>query len=80
MPSVRIRNLDERVISQLKDRAKRHGNTLEAELRALLTDEAMRPRREAAERAARIRDAIRAESGTLSDTTRYIREQRDEWG
>lgn len=78
MPSVRIRDLDERVVAELKDRAKRHGTTLENELRALLTKEAFRPRREAAERAARIREAIRAEVGTLSDSTRFIREARDE--
>lgn len=78
MTSVRIRNLDERVVTELKYRAKRHGNTLENELRALLTDEAFRPRREAAERASRIREAIRAEVGTLSDSTRFIREARDE--
>ena len=78
MTSVRIRNLDERVVTELKYRAKRHGNSLENELRALLTDEAFRPRREAAERAFRIREAIRAEAGTLSDSTRFIREARDE--
>jgi plasmid stability protein len=77
MPDVRVRNLDEWVISELKDRARRHGNSLDKELRTLLTDEATRPRREVAERAAEIREAIRAEGGTLSDSTRYIREERD---
>lgn len=78
MTSVRVRNLDDRVVSELKYRAKRHGNTLEAELRALLTEEAFRPRREAAKRAKEVREAIRAEVGMLSDSTRYIREARDE--
>ncbi|HVX09883.1 MAG TPA: hypothetical protein VHC22_01660 [Pirellulales bacterium] len=77
MPSVRIRDLDERVIAELKDRAKRHGNTLENELRALLTDEAFRPRREAAKRAKEVREAIRAKVGTLSDSTPLIREWRE---
>jgi len=80
MPSVRIRNLDERVVSELKNRAKRHGNTLEEELRGLLTDEANRPRREAAKRAAEIRESIRAKVGTLSDSTPYIREERESRG
>ena len=77
MTSVRIRNLDERVVAELKYRAKRHGNSLENELRALLTDEAFRPRREAAQRAKAVREAIRAKVGTLSDSTPLIREWRD---
>ncbi|HVX60605.1 MAG TPA: hypothetical protein VHC19_08385 [Pirellulales bacterium] len=77
MPDVRVRNLDDWVVSELKDRAKRHGNSLDKELRALLTEEAMRPRQQAAARAAEIRDAIKKESGTLSDSGRYIREERD---
>lgn len=77
MASVRIRNLDEQVIAQLKDRAKRHGNTFENELRALLTDEAFRPRRELVKRAKEIRESIRAKVGTLSDSTPLIREWRD---
>lgn len=77
MTSVRIRNLDERVVTELKYRAKRHGNTLENELRALLTEEAFRPRREAAKRAKEVREAIRAKVGTLSDSTPLIREWRD---
>lgn len=77
MTSVRIRNLDERVVTELKDRAKRHGNTLENELRALLTEEAFRPRREAAERAAKLCESIRAKVGTLPDSTPLIREWRD---
>lgn len=77
MPSVRVRNLDERVVAALKDRAKRNGNTLEAELRALLTDEAFRPRREMAKRAEQIRESIRAKVGTLSDSTPLIRGWRD---
>ncbi|HWB12701.1 MAG TPA: hypothetical protein VG826_25980 [Pirellulales bacterium] len=77
MTSVRVRNLDERVVSEFKYRAKQHGNTLENELRALLTDEAFRPRREAAKRAKEVREAIRAKVGTLSDSTPLIREWRD---
>jgi plasmid stability protein len=78
MPDVRVRNLDDWVVSEFKDRAKRHGNSLDRELRALLTEEAGRPRREAAARCAKLREAIRAEVGTLSDSTRFIREARDE--
>ena len=77
MTSVRIRNLDDRVVTELKYRAKRHGNTLENELRALLTEEAFRPRREAAKRAEEVCEAIRAKVGTLSDSTPLIREWRD---
>lgn len=77
MTSVRVRNLDDRVVAELKYRAKQNGNTLESELRALLTEEAFRPRREAAKRAKEVREAIRAKVGTLSDSMPYIREWRD---
>jgi len=80
MSSVRVRNLDPQVISMLKDRAKRHGKTLEEELRGIFTEAAFRPRREAADRAQAISDAIRARVGTLSDSTPIIREEREARG
>jgi len=43
----------------------------------MLSDEARRPRIEAAERAAALREAIQQESGVLSDSAVHIREDRD---
>lgn len=36
MPQVLIRELDERVVERLKQRARQHGRSLEAELRTIL--------------------------------------------
>lgn len=80
MGDVRVRNIDDKVVQELKDRARRHGRSLEAELRGLLTDEAFRPRREIADRMESLREAIRAESGVLADSTAHIREERDRRG
>lgn len=80
MGDVRVRNLDDNVVAELKDRAKRSGHSLEAELRSLLTAEAFRPRRELAKKLEAMREEIRAEYGTLPDSTPLIREQRDRWG
>ena len=80
MADVRVRNLDDDVVAQLKDRARMHGNSLEGELRELLTEVALQPRREMAARAAELRAAIRAESGVLTDSAVIIREERDHRG
>ncbi len=80
MGDVRVRNLDDNVVAEFKDRAKRHGRSLEAELREVLTAEAFRLRRELAERARQLRDELRAECGELPDSTPFIREERDRLG
>jgi plasmid stability protein len=77
MADVRVRNLDDKVVGELKDRARHHGRSLEAELRQLLTDEAFRPRREVAERLDAFRERLRAEFGILPDSTAGIRAWRD---
>lgn len=77
MPELRVRNLDEWVLRELKDQAKSHGQSLEGELRERLTELALRPRREMAERAARLREAIGRESGLMPDSAAAIREDRD---
>lgn len=80
MGDVRVRNLDDNVVAELKDRAKRHGRSLESELRELLTKEAYRPRRELAARTKEMRDELRQQYGELSDSTPGIREERDRLG
>jgi len=80
MADVRVRNLDNNVVAQLKDRAKMHGRSLEGELRDILTELATRPRREMAGQAASLRAAIKAESGILTSSAPFIREERDHRG
>lgn len=80
MGDVRVRNLDDNVVAEFKDRAKRNGRSLEAELREVLTAEAFRLRRELAERARQLRDELRAKYGEFPDSTPGIREERDRLG
>jgi plasmid stability protein len=80
MSELRVRNMDEWVIAELKAQARAHGRSLEAELRDQLQELALRPRREMAERAARLREAIAQEHGLLPDSALSIREDRDARG
>lgn len=43
MPTVSIRNLDSRVKERLRVRAARHGRSMEAEMRAILTEAVAEP-------------------------------------
>jgi plasmid stability protein len=43
LAAVSVRNLDERVKERLRVRAARHGRSMEAEIRAILTDAVSRP-------------------------------------
>ena len=77
MSELRVRNMDDWVVDELKAQAKAKGRSLEAELRERLRELAMRPRQDMAERAARIRNAIAQESGLLPDSVDAIRQDRD---
>lgn len=80
MAEVRVRKLDDDVKLMLRDQAVRHGQNLESYLRGVLKDTAVRPRRELAQRLASLREDIRREHGTLSDSAVLIRQDRDERG
>jgi plasmid stability protein len=80
MTDVRVRDLDDDIVSLLKEQARGNRRTLETYIREVLTELAMRPRRELAERAARLRESIKAESGVLTDSAPFIREERDRRG
>jgi plasmid stability protein len=77
MSELRVRNMDDWVIAELKAQARSHGRSLEAELREQLRQLALRPRRQMADRAARLRHAIAQEHGLLPDSADSIREDRD---
>ena len=80
MSELRVRNVDDWVIAELKAQARAHGRSLEAELHDHLRNLALRPRRDMANRAARLRQAIAEEHGLLPDSTASIREDRDARG
>lgn len=77
MGDVRVRNLDDEVVLVLKDRARRKGVSLEAELREVLSAEALRPRREWFQRLKEMHEDMRREFGVLPDSTPGIRAWRD---
>jgi len=81
MGEIKVRRLDDAVIVALKARAKRHGVSLEEEVRGILSASIDRGRKAFLRRAA----AIRAEAGPDAadpdfDSVKLIREERDAWG
>jgi antitoxin FitA len=80
MTDVRVRDLDDDIVALLKERARKNRRTLENEVRHVLTELATQPTRELSERAAQLRASIKAESGVLSDSSPFIREERDRRG
>ena len=80
MGELRVRNIDDGVISEWRARARRHGRSVADEVRDLLTDEAMRPRREAVAELRKLHAAILADHGELPDSTPDIRAERDARG
>jgi plasmid stability protein len=80
LTELRIGNLDDWVIAALQSQARRRGRSLDAELCAILRDEAVRSKRQvAAEHQDRL-DRLRDKYGTFSDSAALIREMRDERG
>jgi antitoxin FitA len=80
MAEVRVRNLEDWVVAELRARAKRHRKSLEGELRDVLKEEVLRPKREAAAELKALRDELQDKYGLLSDSTVGIREDRDQRG
>ena len=80
MADVKIRNLDDWVLSSHRARAQAAGRSVEEELRHVLTEAALAARREWAEKARKLREEMRAKYGVLPDSTPGIREERDSWG
>lgn len=77
MGTVTIRNLDDTVIDRLKERAQDNGRSLEAELRALLTEISARPsRKRFIELAERI-SAMTPTDVEQTDSALLLREDRD---
>jgi plasmid stability protein len=80
MTEIRIRDVDEWIVESLRARARSKGHSLEGELRELLREEALRPKRELAGRLREMRAKLRKKYGTFSDSAALIREDRDTRG
>jgi plasmid stability protein len=76
MAQVLVRNLDERVVAALKQKAQLHGRSLEQELRLILSDAAKFSPQERVAVADRVR-AMTPASARQIDSTDIIREDRD---
>lgn len=80
MGDVRVRKVDHDVIVALKRQAKQHGLTLEGEVRALLSEAALRPKRQLVDELQQSRDGLRAKYGEFPDSAPFIRAERDRRG
>jgi plasmid stability protein len=76
MGQLLIRGVDDTVIQSLKERAAKHGRSLEAELRLVLTEAARPSRAKLIKELAEIRAMTPRVSGPLAED--LIRESRDE--
>jgi plasmid stability protein len=77
MAQIHVRNLDDWIVSSLRERAQQNGRSLEAELRQVLRDEALRPRKRIAAELKQLRESMHEQYGPLADTTAIIRQMRD---
>ena len=82
MPNLTLRRIPKDVYKRLKETARRHHRSLNAEILAILNDEDGWTRRRLRMAAVlpeidRIREEIAKKHGILSDSTELIREDRD---
>lgn len=80
MTEIRIRNVDDWIVESIRARARATSRSLEATLRDLLRQEALRPKQALADELRRMRGELRQKYGTFSDSAALIREDRDERG
>ena len=75
MHSILVRDLDARIVKRLKAIAKRHGRSLQGEIKAILSEAASFLTTEAADVSAQWRKNLAGRK--LSDSSTLIREDRD---
>jgi plasmid stability protein len=79
MPDVLVRDVPKKVLDGLKKRAKRHGRSLQQELRELLRENGEYEARilDFAERASEIRERIARYAPVQTDSTELVRQDRE---
>ena len=81
MAEIKVRNLDPQVAAAIKTRAKARGLSVEEEVRRTLAESVAGKREAFARRAAACRAACRKQDRRPgSDSTEFIRRERDAWG
>lgn len=73
MPAISVRDLDEHVTARLKLRAARHGRSMEAEVRAILTETVA----ETGDERPNLAQAIRKRFAALGDAEVHVPPRRD---
>lgn len=80
MGDVRVRKIDDWVVSWFRTQAKRHGRSLESELREILTGTALQRKKAIADKMRADLKQIEEKYGLFSDSAKLIREDRDARG
>lgn len=75
MPNVLVRDVDETILTKLKDQAQRNGRSLQSEVLAILTNFVSSNTLSDEETATRIKDALRGRM--FSDSAALLREDRE---
>lgn len=76
MAQVLVRELSDQIVKRLKNRAKEHGRSLQAEVKIIL-EEAVLDYEQARKRIHALRNKLKRSGKTFSDSTDLIREDRD---
>ncbi|HBR50930.1 MAG TPA: hypothetical protein DEA71_12690 [Nitrospira sp.] len=76
MAQVLIRELSDQIVKRLKNRAKEHGRSLQAEVKIIL-EEAVPDYEQARKRIHTLRNKLKRSGKTFSDSADLIREDRD---
>lgn len=77
MGDLRVRNLDDALVVELRDRARREGTSVPGLVRRILDEECRRRRDGLIAELADLQESIRLAHGTLPDSTPGIRAERD---
>jgi plasmid stability protein len=80
MADVRIRKLDDWVVSWLRTQARQHGRSLEGELRQLVTESVLLRKKQIGEELRNDLKELEQKYGLFSDSAALIREDRDARG
>lgn len=80
MKDVRVRKLDDWIVNWFKTQAKRHGRSLESELRTALRELALQRKQQMADDMRTDLAALEQKYGLFSDSAVLIREDRDARG
>ena len=80
MAEIRVRKVEDWVIGWFRSQAKKHGKSLEGELRQVLIEAAQRRKQEIADDLRADLKQLEDKFGTFSDSTQLIREDRDNRG